>query len=79
MVFFSAGKIDDLQNVTQHGQWSVWGSWGSCLAECGGGIHYRSRSCDNPEPMGLGEDCHGKAQQVQACNTHSCEGMILFE
>lgn len=33
--------------------WTLWGPWAQCSAECGGGVHSRTRSCQN------GSSCPG--------------------
>ena len=39
---------------------------------CGGGMQYRSRSCDGPYHGGL--ECEGWDIDGQECNTHECPG-----
>uniref|UniRef100_A0A8B9LWG3 Semaphorin-2A n=1 Tax=Astyanax mexicanus TaxID=7994 RepID=A0A8B9LWG3_ASTMX len=46
--------------------WSSWSPWSKCSAECGGGVHSRSRNCEN------GNSCPGCALEYQACNLESC-------
>lgn len=59
------------------GNWGTWGTWASCSQTCGGGIQYRTRSCDSPVPANGGTTCGGSASESQSCNTLTC-GM-LFE
>ena len=33
--------------------WTAWAPWSHCSAECGGGVHFRTRVCDN------GSSCPG--------------------
>lgn len=35
--------------------WTAWGPWAHCSADCGGGVHSRTRSCEN------GNSCPGCA------------------
>uniref|UniRef100_A0A672L385 Semaphorin 5B n=1 Tax=Sinocyclocheilus grahami TaxID=75366 RepID=A0A672L385_SINGR len=46
--------------------WSSWSPWSKCSSECGGGVHSRSRNCEN------GNSCPGCALEYQACNLESC-------
>ncbi|XP_041371598.1 semaphorin-5B-like [Gigantopelta aegis] len=41
------------------GAWSDWSAWSVCSVDCNGGMQWRSRSCDNPQPIGNGSDCQG--------------------
>ena len=57
------------------GEWSDWGQWSECSAECGGGIQRRHRTCQHPQFGGDG--CHGDASQVKKCNIVPCEGFTF--
>ncbi|XP_066542950.1 semaphorin-5B isoform X3 [Hoplias malabaricus] len=46
--------------------WSSWSPWSKCSSECGGGVHSRSRNCEN------GNSCPGCALEYQTCNLESC-------
>ncbi|XP_048049492.1 semaphorin-5B isoform X2 [Megalobrama amblycephala] len=46
--------------------WSSWSPWSKCSSDCGGGVHSRSRNCEN------GNSCPGCALEYQACNLESC-------
>ncbi|KAL1461636.1 hypothetical protein WDU94_013512 [Cyamophila willieti] len=50
--------------------WSEWGAWSPCTVECGGGVQYRTRSCDSVRQ----EDCVGPAKMSRPCNQHNCKG-----
>merc|ERR1711962_1284002 len=54
------------------GNWGAWGACSSCSKTCGTGIKTRSRECDDPAPVGLGEDCVGDSSETALCNTESC-------
>ena len=54
------------------GGWSEYGPWSECSVECGGGETTRTHKCDNPAPVGEGEDCKGEAEETLSCNTHEC-------
>ena len=41
---------------------------------CGGGLHQRSRLCDNPEPV-YGIPCDGPDHEETSCQTLPCIGM----
>ncbi|XP_055329397.1 SCO-spondin-like [Paramacrobiotus metropolitanus] len=61
------------------GGWSDWGKWSECSASCGGGLRYKSRSCDNPTPMYGGRYCPGDHFKLEACNTVSCSASEGYE
>ncbi|XP_075873317.1 semaphorin-5B-like isoform X2 [Nelusetta ayraudi] len=46
--------------------WTAWGPWAQCSAECGGGVHSRTRSCQN------GSSCPGCSLEYKACNLEAC-------
>ncbi|KAM4736091.1 adhesion G protein-coupled receptor B1 isoform 8-T9 [Anableps anableps] len=55
-----------------NGGWSVWGHWGQCSSECGGGIQTRARTCQVlPEESFL---CEGVVEEGRPCNSQSCTG-----
>ncbi|XP_061197993.1 uncharacterized protein LOC133206079 [Saccostrea echinata] len=54
------------------GAWSKFGSWSPCTKTCGGGTHYRERSCNNPPPANGGKNCVGAARETGTCNTKAC-------
>jgi len=54
------------------GEWSAYGSWGSCSVSCGGGTQSRTRSCTNPAPSYGGANCSGSTTDSQSCNTQGC-------
>ena len=45
---------------------------------CDGGLHTRSRECNNPAPANGGADCHGVAAETQLCNEQACPGEIYI-
>jgi hypothetical protein len=59
------------------GAWTTWGPYGSCSVTCGGGTQVRSRSCTNPAPSILGEDCAGPSNSSRECNTQNCPSKKL--
>ncbi|XP_053396187.1 hemicentin-1-like [Mercenaria mercenaria] len=61
-----------------NGGWTAWGSWTSCSASCGGGLHSHSRTCTNPRPSRLGQSCDGDSFQVELCNKHKCGQDVAF-
>ena len=62
--------------VIVDGNWGAWGAYSSCSKTCGTGIKTRSRECDDPAPVGLGEDCSGDTTETALCNTESCTGRV---
>ncbi|XP_076857885.1 semaphorin-5B isoform X2 [Brachyhypopomus gauderio] len=46
--------------------WSSWSPWSKCSTECGGGVHSRSRNCEN------GNSCPGCTLEYQTCNLEAC-------
>ncbi|XP_061129017.1 semaphorin-5B-like isoform X2 [Syngnathus typhle] len=46
--------------------WTTWGPWAQCSAECGGGVHSRTRTCEN------GNTCPGCAVEYKTCNLEAC-------
>ena len=47
-------------------QWQEWNAWSTCTATCGGGMHYRDRSCD-------GTGCRGQGFETGTCNIDACD------
>ncbi|KFM68295.1 Semaphorin-5B, partial [Stegodyphus mimosarum] len=60
------------------GDWSVWSTWSECSATCGGGIQYRERTCDDPNPTD-GSQCIGPARLERPCNIENCEDVQGWE
>ena len=56
------------------GNYTEWGSWGTCSKTCGGGFKVRVRNCTNPEPQFGGKDCTrlGPPQMTQECGLTRC-------
>nr|XP_058953113.1 coadhesin-like [Pocillopora verrucosa] len=54
------------------GNWSPWSVFGRCSKTCGGGLKYRTRSCDSPPPSNRGKNCPGPSREAMDCNTHAC-------
>ncbi|XP_072285436.1 properdin [Pyxicephalus adspersus] len=52
----------------QSGGWSQWSSWSQCSVTCEKGQRKRTRQCNNPPPL-CGASCHGKAEEVEHCDT----------
>jgi len=61
-----------------NGDWSNWTEWTGCSHSCGVGVRTRSRMCDSPAPQHGGHACVGESQQLEACNTEACPGMLTF-
>ncbi|KAF6716168.1 A disintegrin and metalloproteinase with thrombospondin motifs 2 [Oryzias melastigma] len=59
--------------MRQDGNWGLWSEFGQCSRTCGGGVQFRTRTCDNPRPANGGRTCVGATFQFQMCNTEECE------
>ncbi|KAM8909931.1 A disintegrin and metalloproteinase with thrombospondin motifs 2-like [Spinachia spinachia] len=59
--------------IKQDGNWGRWSEFGQCSSTCGGGVHFRTRDCDNPRPANGGRSCMGATHQFQMCNVNECE------
>jgi len=55
-----------------NGSWSMWGAFGECNRQCGGGTRTRYRSCNEPAPAFGGEPCSGNEAETESCNTAEC-------
>ncbi|XP_033752265.1 A disintegrin and metalloproteinase with thrombospondin motifs 6-like [Pecten maximus] len=55
-----------------NGGFSNWSSYGSCSRECGNGTKTRTRTCNNPTPVGNGSACTGNTSEIVPCNSHPC-------
>ena len=59
------------------GNWGPWSDFGTCSATCGSGIRVRRRMCNNPPPIGGGDECPGRHVQRQHCRRPPCTGMFM--
>ncbi|XP_077588635.1 A disintegrin and metalloproteinase with thrombospondin motifs 2-like isoform X2 [Stigmatopora nigra] len=59
--------------IKQDGNWGSWSEFGQCSRTCGGGVHFRTRDCDNPRPANGGRSCVGATYQFQMCNSAQCQ------
>ncbi|TKS83449.1 disintegrin and metalloproteinase with thrombospondin motifs 2 [Collichthys lucidus] len=64
--------------LRQDGSWGTWTPFGSCSRTCGGGVRFRSRSCDNPAPANGGRTCFGNSFEFQMCNQEECPPLTDF-
>ena len=62
--------------VLVDGDWTLWGTWGSCSVSCGGGYQSRNRTCTNPEPQYGGANCTGHSVEDLACNPQACASTL---
>lgn len=60
------------KHFTENGAWGSWGSYGTCSKTCGTGTKTRTRTCDNPAPIGNGAACPGSSSDDADCNTQPC-------
>ena len=57
--------------------WSNWTIFSTCSHSCGGGTKYRTRNCQNTNP--LRENWLPKTEtDIQSCNTEICQGKTDF-
>uniref|UniRef100_A0A1I8HAK7 ADAM_CR_2 domain-containing protein n=1 Tax=Macrostomum lignano TaxID=282301 RepID=A0A1I8HAK7_9PLAT len=54
------------------GGWSQWSEWTNCTVDCGGGVRWRRRFCDNPRPRRGGSFCRGQRAMAETCSQASC-------
>jgi len=71
------GRPSEMRQCNAHqcpvdGEYSDFGEWSECSAECDGGNQTRTRQCDNPAPEHGGADCEGEDSEMQGCNNHEC-------
>ncbi|XP_022098999.1 SCO-spondin-like, partial [Acanthaster planci] len=58
-----------------NGNWTAWTPWSICDQSCGGGIHYRRRTCSNPPPKNGGLPCGKTKEEMETavCNVRPCD------
>ncbi|CAB4026763.1 Hypothetical predicted protein, partial [Paramuricea clavata] len=54
------------------GGFTPFGAWSDCSATCGGGVQSRMRTCTNPTPQFMGNDCQGVLVETKMCNVQLC-------
>ncbi|XP_050361237.1 uncharacterized protein LOC126780655 [Nymphalis io] len=54
------------------GEWGSWGPWSACGAQCGKGLRWRTRVCDNPPPSVSHLVCLGAPLQNKECEGDQC-------
>ncbi|XP_032220130.2 A disintegrin and metalloproteinase with thrombospondin motifs 6 isoform X2 [Nematostella vectensis] len=55
------------------GGWSEWSeNYSRCSRSCGGGVQYRERRCNKPQPKNGGKHCAGADREYKLCNVDSC-------
>ncbi|XP_052086524.1 properdin-like [Mytilus californianus] len=78
------GKCTDLNNtididsfnteeciIPVNGGWCPWLD-SSCSVTCGDGVIVRTRTCDNPPPSDVGQNCDGSKTETSHCNLGKC-------
>ena len=55
----------------------MWTTFGVCSKTCGGGIHIRTRTCNNPKPQYGGASCAGEATESSPCGLTPCAGKSI--
>jgi hypothetical protein len=62
------------------GGWGPWSSLTPCTEPryCYKGLQNRTRQCNNPPPLGNGDDCLGLAVETQQCPSPAdkCAGKV---
>ncbi|XP_062514604.1 A disintegrin and metalloproteinase with thrombospondin motifs 16-like [Corticium candelabrum] len=61
-----------LPNAPIHGTWCNWTPASNCSRTCGGGLQYRTRACECPQPSNGGQVCDGLNYRMNLCNTLPC-------
>ena len=56
------------------GNYSNWSEFGECDKSCSGGLKKRKRKCNNPTPVGDGNNCSvlGPSVDWRSCNSQPC-------
>ncbi|XP_069121729.1 LOW QUALITY PROTEIN: sushi, von Willebrand factor type A, EGF and pentraxin domain-containing protein 1-like [Argopecten irradians] len=72
-------KGEFCEEITVHGQWTVWSDWSTCNASCNTGQQMRIRTCSSPPPGPDGNDCSGDDQEIRQCNSEQCPSCISIE
>ena len=57
--------------------WSQWGYYGQCSKPCGGGVQYRTRTCERTQHYGYrsgshSTQCYGPSSSQRRCNLQCC-------
>ena len=60
------------------GNWSAYGAYSKCSADCGGGTKTRKRTCSNQIPQHGGRNCVGDNKQTITCNTQHCPSTRFY-
>ncbi|XP_071122517.1 coadhesin-like [Mytilus edulis] len=55
-----------------NGGWSTWSYLDTCSVTCGYGTQTKTRSCNNPSPLGSGLYCQGLSYGSENCNEFVC-------
>ena len=64
--------------ISVDGGFTPFGAWSDCSATCGGGVQSRMRTCTNPTPQFMGNDCEGVLVETKMCNVQLCPGELSF-
>ncbi|XP_053571775.1 A disintegrin and metalloproteinase with thrombospondin motifs 18, partial [Bombina bombina] len=65
-------RVGDHGPKPVNGGWSDWSDWSECSRNCGGGVMYQERHCNNPKPQYGGKFCQGSNHIYQLCNIQLC-------
>ncbi|ESO87439.1 hypothetical protein LOTGIDRAFT_127898 [Lottia gigantea] len=58
------------------GNWADWSPWTKCTTDCGTGLRYRTRDCDNPSPAYGGKECDGEKSITDVCKSEKCTNYV---
>lgn len=70
-------SINKCMDTLVDGGWSSWEEWSSCSSSCGLGTQMRTRTCSNPFPANMGDNCTGNNAHSRNCFLRQCPGTSL--
>lgn len=70
--------INKCMDILVDGGWSAWEEWSSCSFSCGLGTQMRTRTCSNPFPANMGDNCTGNNAHSRNCFLRQCPGTYIL-